>query len=379
MTVAGELTDATYKQVIAEPHIFRFLSLTSSVRCLERMHALCGDSEKHVRKISMWTRKIALTVEHEGLQSSPEDLVVLRLGSLAASIIVHARRVLELDLYWIIATDDILDTITGAASSLTSLRLTLGTPSPSVAALTSLGTLVNLRTLDLTVHWSNDALHWASSSEWAGWDFEHLNDLTIDAESSFPSDCVALVRFLSRCRLPSLSVLDMAPSSLSLQESQVFVDFFREHTSIRRCELTDSCDAALVIPHLASTHLRLQYQLQDLPLTPLHSRVRTLSFAYGFRLGTTAENAFFRALDAFHAQDRARNGLAYLHLSLNLRWAYYPIIFSRFQWFDPGEGIVEFVERMRPYALQLRGQGIEVLDSNGLTVEGLQIDADGAA
>jgi hypothetical protein len=180
-----------------------------------------------------------------------------------------------------------------------------------------------------------------------------------------------------------LSVLQLEMPSLSLHESPIVVDFFRAHSFLRRCELSCLGDVAEVLPHVSSTHLRLLDRFEDIPLVPLHSRVRTLSYEYTPTLRIDPEDeedtSIFHALDAFNVQDRARNGLVHLQLCIGVEWPDHPDIVSPFRWLNPGQGIADFVEWVRTYALRLRERGIELLDSDGLTAEGIQADVGGAA
>jgi hypothetical protein len=197
-----------------------------------------------------------------------------------------------------------------------------------------------------------------SSQEWPAWNLPYLTDLGLHLEGVLPPNFIAFVRFLCRCRMSRLSVLQLEMPTLSLHESPIVVGFFRAHPFLWRCKLSCSGDdVAEVLPHVSSTHLRLLDRLEDIPLVPLHPRVRTFSYEYTLPLRIDPEDeedtSIFHALDAFNAQDRARNGLVHLQLCIRVRWLDHPGIASPFRWLNPGQGIADFVERVRVATLRI--------------------------
>jgi hypothetical protein len=341
--------------------------------------------EKRVREMFSWSRKLSF----RGLLhpiSTPKR--ARHSASLAASVIIHAQQAVDLDLGRIIATDEVLSAIAGSASSLTNLRVTFDLRTLSAGALVSVGALVNLRSFKIFVHREWGALSSNSIHEWAAWDLPHLTHLGLHMTQSRGPNLVAFVRFLCRCRLPCLSFFHLGSPGISLNDSHVVAEFFRKYCSLRQCtvEITARHDIAILLPHVSSTYLRLSDFAVYFPHVDLQSRVRTLVIEYTVCLlvdhdEVSEEEEFFSAFDTFNAHDYARNGLAHLQLCISTYLHSKSGVHCEtlpFRWLNPNQDNTAFVERTRPYALRLRASGIELLDSDGLTVEGIRVEVDDA-
>jgi hypothetical protein len=149
-----------------------------------------------------WSRKLSFRGFH---YPTPTPELVRHSASLAASVIIHAQQIVDLDLRKILATDEVLSAIVGAASSLVNLRLTLDLHTLLAAALVSVGTLVSLRSFKIFVHRKWDAPTLKSIHEWASWNFLYLTHLGLNVTGMFQSDFVALLHFLCRCYVEARS------------------------------------------------------------------------------------------------------------------------------------------------------------------------------
>jgi hypothetical protein len=182
-------------------------------------------------------------------------------------------------------------------------------------------------------------------------------------------------------------ILPLGSPGIPLNDSHVVAEFFRKHCSLRQCTVEITAhDIAILLPHVSSTYLRLSDARLYFPDVNLQSRVRTLVIECNVCLlvdhdENSEEEMFFQAFNTFNAHDYARNGLAHLQLCIGA-WldseSEVPYESLPFRWLNPDQDITVFVERMRPHALRLRASGIELLDGDGFTVEGIRVEVDDA-
>jgi hypothetical protein len=230
---------------------------------------------KQQRKVSTWTRKITLV--HDGDSVADEILF----SYYAILLLMHADRLEALDLRRVLVTNGILAMV-GTTSSV-SLR-DLAFQSPPAVVLSSVGKLLNLRYLIITITrpasaWYN--AHWAALAQMPAWDLPRLQRLNVDL-NFVPEDHqgVSLAPFLARCRfemLRRLATRILGPVWESDVALRTLTSLFDRHNALDYCHIqAESKVLTHILAHVACSYLKLLLVPSAHGVATLHPAVRTL-------------------------------------------------------------------------------------------------------
>jgi hypothetical protein len=356
-------------QIMAEPYIWHYLCFESMRHAQYALGALV--SVEQLRKVSLWTRKI----EFRGKDYHIGDKAhLVHVSDSTIIVLKHAARLVELMLPDLLVTNDILATASAAASeSLCSLVLG-NVPNGTMSYILDFRNLRHLVVGGAMLGSPQRDSDWTAPARVSASIFPELRELRLTL--LYGANDSPFVRLLLECRFECLRRLSIFFAGGDIK---ALATFFQRQSALESCQLiADDGVLAAALVHISCSRLTLFEVPPDHADAVLNPAVRTLYLRSQFgRMGAISDESLFRLMNMLEARSHADARLTRVRVSAEIRSDVNSHVRLHFRWHtNPGSSKVQqvFMARMRLHGARLGARGITLLDHDGFTADGIQVE-----